>query len=262
MAAKSELRVAIEIARAAGVLLRATASDAATGITSKTSVTDLVSDADRRAERMIVDALHDEFPDDEVVAEEGSLVRGTSGRRWYVDPLDGTINHIYGIPHWSVALACQDGQGTRLGVVFDPSRGEMFAAERGHGAWRDDQPIRTSAATDLGQALVATGFAYVAEARAEQARILRGVLEHVRDIRRFGSAQLDLSYVAAAHVDAYFESVDKPWDWLAGALIVREAGGRVTELTPAREGQPHVVASAPGIHDALVALLRAAVQNA
>jgi len=262
VAAKSELRVAIEIARAAGVLLRATASEAATGVTSKTSVTDLVSDADRRAERMIVDALHAEFPDDEVVAEEGSLVRGTSGRRWYVDPLDGTINHIYGIPHWSVALACQDGQGTRLGVVFDPSRGEMFAAERGHGAWRDDQPIRTSAATDLGQALVATGFAYVAEARAEQARILRGVLAHVRDIRRFGSAQLDLSYVAAAHVDAYFESVDKPWDWLAGALIVREAGGRVTELAQAREGQPHVVASAPGIHDALVALLRAAVQSA
>jgi myo-inositol-1(or 4)-monophosphatase len=260
--AKSELEVAIEIARAAGVLLRATASEAATGVTSKTSVTDLVSDADRRAERMIVDALHDEFPDDEIVAEEGSVVRGTSGRRWYVDPLDGTINHIYGIPHWSVALACQDGQGTRLGVVFDPSRGEMFAAERGRGAWRDDQPLRTSAATDLAQALVATGFAYVAEARAEQARILRGVLEHVRDIRRFGSAQLDLSYVAAAHVDAYFESVDKPWDWLAGALIVREAGGRVTELAQAREGQPHVVASAPGIHDALVALLRAAVQSA
>jgi myo-inositol-1(or 4)-monophosphatase len=230
-------------------------------VTSKSSVTDLVSDADRRAEETIVTGLQREFPADEIVAEEGSLVHGTSGRRWYVDPLDGTINHIYGVPHWSVAIACEDGEGIRVGVVHDPSRGETFSAERGQGAWRDNERLRTTAATELGQALVATGFAYLAAAREEQARILRGVLAHVRDIRRFGSAQLDLSWVAAARFDGYFESVDKPWDWMAGALIVREAGGRVSQLEQARPGQPHIVASAPGIHDALVALLRNAVQN-
>jgi myo-inositol-1(or 4)-monophosphatase len=261
LAVSRELAVATQIARSAGATLLETADDAVTGVGSKTSLTDLVSDADRHAERMIVSALHDEFPEDDVIAEEGGQVRGTSGRRWYVDPLDGTINHIYGIPHWSVALACEDAGGTLVGVVFDPSRGETFSAERGRGAWRDDEPLRTTAATDLGKALVATGFAYVAEARIEQARILRGVLGAVRDIRRFGSAQLDLAWTAAARFDGYFESVDKPWDWMAGALIVREAGGRVTQLEPKRAGQPHIVASAPGIHDSLVMLLRAAVQD-
>jgi myo-inositol-1(or 4)-monophosphatase len=177
-----ELAVATQIARITGAMLRATANEAATGVSSKTSLTDLVSDADRRAERSIVSALHDEFPDDDIIAEEGGQVRGTSGRRWYVDPLDGTTNHIYGVPHWSVALACEDAGGTLVGVVFDPSRGETFAAERGRGAWRDDEPLRTTASTDLGQALVATGFAYLTEARAEQARILRGGLRAARSL--------------------------------------------------------------------------------
>ena len=171
------------------------------------------------------------------------------------------MNYLYGIPHYAVAIACEDDAGLVAAVVYDPSRDELFTAVRGGGAWLRSLRLRVSAADDVTKSLVATGFAYAAEARAEQARILDGVLPHVRDIRRFGSAQLDLAWLAAGRWDAYFESVDKPWDWKAGALLVQEAGGRVTEVSEARPGHPHIVASAPDIHDDLVALLRRAVQT-
>jgi myo-inositol-1(or 4)-monophosphatase len=254
-------------------MLLARSRDEPTGVSAKSSRTDLVSDADRAAEDAVVGALHRDFPDDEIVAEEGSLVHGTSGRTWYVDPLDGTINYLYRIPHWCVAIACDDPQGTLLAVVFDPIRQEVFYGERGIGSWSDAQAnldahtpsaapsLAVTGCGELSQALVATGFAYLTEARLEQARILNGVLPGVRDIRRFGSAQLDLAWTAAGRFDAYFESVDKPWDWKAGALLVREAGGRVSQLAQARPGQPHIVASAPRIHEPLVTLLRGAVQS-
>ena len=200
-----------------------------------------------------------------------------------MDPLDGTVNYFYGLPHFAAAVACEDGEGLACGVVFDVWRQELFAAVRGEGAWSFDEHamhevgglvslreewttqrghrLRTSQARDVAHALVATGFAYVPEARDEQARILTRVLGRVRDIRRFGSAQLDLAWVAAAKWDAYFESVDKPWDWKAGALLVKEAGGRVTEMAQRKPGQPHIVASGSDIHEAFVALLERAVQS-
>ena len=208
-----------------------------------------------------MNVLRASYPDDAIVAEEGSGAGGSSRHRWYVDPLDGTVNYLYGIPHFSVAIACEDEAGLLASVVYDPSRDELFTAARGAGAWLRSERLRVSAPTDLAQSLVATGFAYGAEARAEQARILNGVLPHVRDIRRFGSAQLDLAYTACGRFDGYFESVDKPWDWKAGALLVTEAGGRVTQLEQRRPGQPHVAASPPAIHDALIALLERAVQS-
>jgi myo-inositol-1(or 4)-monophosphatase len=233
------------------------------GLSTKTTSTDVVLDADRAAEAEVVKILRDAYPNDTIVAEEGSAAGGMSSRhRWFVDPLDGTVNYLYGIPHFAVAIACEDDEGLLAAAVFDPSRDELFTAARGAGAWLRTERLRVSGASDLAKSLVATGFAYVADARAEQARILNGVLPHVRDIRRFGSAQLDLAYVAGARYDAYFESVDKPWDWKAGALLVQEAGGRVSELPQARPGHPHITASAPLIHDGLVALLRRAVQSA
>lgn len=253
------------------------------GLATKTTSTDIALDADRAAEDASVALIRNAFPGDAVVAEEGSSGTGGSGRTWYVDPLDGTVNYFYGLPHFACAIACEDGAGLVSGVVFDVWRQQLFAAIRGQGAWLFDghslhedgglevlrhgwlpergTPVGTTDVADLSQALVATGFAYVSEARDEQARVLQGVLGRVRDIRRLGSAQLDLAYVACGRMDAYFESVDKPWDWKAGALLVQEAGGRVTELPQARPGQPHIVASAPRIHDALVALLRKAVQS-
>jgi myo-inositol-1(or 4)-monophosphatase len=261
------MAVAIDAARAAGKQLLETFEGVPTGVGAKSSHTDLVSDADRESETVIVSALRWAFPEDAIVAEEGSLERGGSGRTWYIDPLDGTINYLYGIPHWSVVICLADADGAIAGVVFDPVRDELFGAERGNAAWMArgagaQRTLHTTAVTDLASALVATGFAYVAEDRAEQARILTRVLGEVRDVRRYGSAALDLSWVAAGRFDAYFESVDQPWDWMAGALIVREAGGQVTELSQARSGHPHIVASAPDVHDALVALLKRAVQPA
>ena len=259
------LTVAIDAARAAGRHLLEGFESSPTGVDAKSSHTDLVSDADRDSENAIVSAIRWAFPEDAIVAEEGSLENGGSGRTWYIDPLDGTINYLYGVPHWSVVICLADAHGALAGVVYDPVRDELFRAERGAGAWVSrgggaPRRLRTTAVTDLGRTLVATGFAYVAADREEQARILTRVLGQVRDLRRYGSAALDLSWVGAARFDAYFESVDKPWDWMAGALIVREAGGRVTELPQARSGHPHIVASAPDVHDALVALLKRAVQ--
>ena len=254
--------MAIDAARAAGTVLRARWGERAAGLATKSSATDVVLDADRAAEAEIVRALRASYPDDEILAEEGSGGAGRSGVRWFVDPLDGTVNYLYGIPHFAVAIACEDDDGLVAAAVLDPSRDELFTAARGAGAWLGTERLRVSSASDLGRSLVATGFAYVADARDEQARILRTVLPAVRDIRRYGSAQLDLAWVAAGRYDGYFESVDKPWDWKAGALLVREAGGRVSELAQARAGHPHIVASGPGIHDALVSSLERAVQNA
>jgi len=259
------MAVAIDAARAAGRQLLESFEGAPTGIDAKSSHTDLVSDADRKSETAIVSAIRWAFPGDAIVAEEGSLEQGSSGRTWYIDPLDGTINYLYRVPHWSVVLCLADADGALAGVVYDPVRDELFAAERGKGASVSRaggtmRTLRTTAVVDLGSSLVATGFAYVAQDREEQARILTRVLGKVRDLRRYGSAALDLSWVGAGRFDAYFESVDKPWDWMAGALIVREAGGRVTELKQKRSGHPHIVASAPGVHDSLVALLKRAVQ--
>lgn len=243
-------------------MLRARWDQRAAGLATKTSATDVVLDADRASEAEVVRALRQAYPDDAIVAEEGSAATGTSGRRWFVDPLDGTVNYLYGIPHFAVAIACEDDHDLLAAVVLDPSRDELFTAARGAGAWLGTERLHVNDADDLSRALVATGFAYVAEARAEQSRLLRAVLPAVRDIRRFGSAQLDLSWLSAARCDAYFESVDKPWDWKAGALLVREAGGRVSELVQRKPGQPHIVASAPKIHDGLITLLTTAVQSA
>jgi myo-inositol-1(or 4)-monophosphatase len=256
------VRVSIDAARTAGSMLVARWERRDAGLMTKTTATDVVLDADRAAEAEIVRILRDAYPGEAIVAEEGGgQGDATSGPRWYVDPLDGTVNYLYGIPHYSVAIAFEDEVDIATAVVYDPSRDELFTAIRGSGSWLRGTQLRVRGPDYIGNALIATGFAYSADARGEQARILNGVLPHVRDIRRFGSAQLDLAWVSAARYDGYWESVDKPWDWKAGALLVKEAGGRVTVLPQERPGQPHVVASAPAIHDDLVALLHRAVQT-
>jgi myo-inositol-1(or 4)-monophosphatase len=256
------LGIAVDAARAASSLLVERFRSPATGLRAKSSATDLVSDADERAEETIVRFIRSKRPDDALVAEEGSAAQGRSGIRWFVDPLDGTINYLYGIPHWAVTICCADRDGALAGVVLDPLRDELFTAVRGAGASLWDKPLRVTTKRELASALVATGFGYVAESRRSQARIIDGVLGEIRDIRRAGAASLDLAYVAAGRVDAYFEAVDKPWDWMAGALLVREAGGRVSELQPADTALPNIVASGPALHDALNRLLAEAVQKA
>lgn len=262
LTAGDALEIGVGAARAAAAVLVERFGGPATGLRAKSSATDMVSEADERAERAVVSHIRERRPDDALVAEEGSEVTGRSGVQWYIDPLDGTTNYLYGVPHWAVTICCADAHGALAGVVYDPLRDELFSATRGGGARLGDRPLRVTDKTDLATALVATGFAYVAESRRLQARILASVLGEVRDVRRLGSASLDLAYVASGRFDAYFESVDQPWDWMAGALLVREAGGRVSELRPPQPALPNIVASAPAIHDSLTQLLRKAVQSA
>jgi myo-inositol-1(or 4)-monophosphatase len=213
----------------------------ARGLGSKSSATDLVSDADRDAEALIRDLLAEQRPADGMLAEEGTSERGESGRRWVFDPLDGTVSYLYGYPHWCVSVALEDGDGAVLGVVYDPNRDELFAAERGAGATLGGERIQVREAPPLDEALVATGFGYDAERRARQAAVAAELLPAVRDIRRAGSAALDLSWLAAGRLDAYYERGLNPWDWAAGSLIVREAGGVVEELP----GEPYGLIAGP-----------------
>ncbi len=242
--------------------MRERLSAPARGVGTKSSATDPVTDADRAAEAAIVSRLRAARPDDEIVSEEGAGAGpGRTGLRWYVDPLDGTVNYLYGLPQFSVVIACVDGTGALAGVVFDPSRDELFQAGRGGGAWLGDRRLRVREPASLAVSLVATGFSYLAEERAMQGRILAHLLPRVRDVRRLGSAALDLAWVAAGRLDAYFESVSNPWDWVAGALVVTEAGGAVSELA-GTGGAPRLVASAPGLHGPLTGLLEDAVRTA
>jgi len=255
LSASDALALATEAAREAGALLLELRRSPVAGVRSKSSATDLVSEADERAERAIVTMIRKRRPDDALVAEEGSKADGSSGVSWFVDPLDGTINYLYGIPHWAVSICCVDQSGPLAATVYDPSRGELFEARRGGGAMCGGRALAVTMKSDLATALVATGFAYVAETRERQGRLLEEIVGAVRDVRRAGAASLDLAFVAAGRLDGYFESVDKPWDWMAGALLVNEAGGRVTELHASDPALPHIVASGVGIHDSLLALL-------
>ena len=220
----------------------------------------MVSEADHAAEEAIVELLRDERPADGLVGEEGSSADGSSGRRWVVDPLDGTTNYLYGIPQWAVSVALEDAEGALAGVVFAPVAGELFAAERGGGAeLRGAHPLRVRTGSSLARSLVATGFGYDAERRRVQGRVATHVLPRVRDLRRAGAAALDLAWVAAGRLDGYWERGLKPWDWAAGRLLVAEAGGAVAEL----DGDPlGLAAAAPDLLPELVALVREAERSA
>lgn len=218
----------------------------------KSSATDLVSDADRAAERLIIDRLAAERPDDGVLGEEGTSIDGGGGRRWLVDPLDGTTNYLYGYPAWSVSVALEDGGGGRVAVVHDPVRGETFRAARGQGCELNGDAVRVRHHDRLETALIATGFGYAVELRERQAAAMTRILPRVRDLRRGGSAALDLAWFACGRVDGYFERGLKPWDWAAGRLLVTEAGGEVREL----EGEPPgLVAAGPSLCGELYALI-------
>ena len=241
--------LAEQAARAAGEVLLGYYGREPEGLASKTSVTDPVSDADREAERVIRELLTRERPDDGLVGEEGSRSPSANDRTWIVDPLDGTVNFLYGLRTWGVSIALQDEDGLALGVVHNPVDDECFTAQRGEGAAMNGAAIHVTGCAQLGQAMVGTGFSYEAPRRAEQARLLVELLPRVRDIRRPGAAALDLAYVAAGRLDAFYERGLKRWDEAAGMLLVREAGGVVDEL--AGEPPVRVAAATPELLDEL-----------
>lgn len=239
--------------RAAQAAAAAITGTEVTGVETKISATDMVSDVDRQAEVAVAEVLAARRPNDAVVGEEGTSRPGTTGVRWVVDPLDGTTNFLFGIPQFAVSIAAERDGRPVAGVVADPSRNELWAAAAGRGAFLSGRRCRVpEGRSSLATALCATGFGYRAERRRWQAEVLSNVLPRVRDIRRFGSAALDLSWMAAGRYDAYFEWGLNPWDRSAGSLIAAEAGATVDML-----GERLVVAAVPSLFDPLCELLEA-----
>lgn len=246
------LQLALSAATTTGEMLLERFRGPARGVTAKSSPTDLVSDADRDAERMLVARIQGERPGDGVLGEEGAAADSETGLTWVIDPLDGTVNFLFGIPVWAVSVAVEDGDGALAGVVYNPNSRESFAAARGSGASLNGKTVEVSGRPDLATALVGTGFSYDSTARAIQADIVRRVLPEVRDVRRAGSAALDLCSVACGRLDGLYEAPMERWDKAAGLLIVEEAGGRWSEMPPPVAGMsPGVIASGRGLHEEL-----------
>jgi fructose-1,6-bisphosphatase/inositol monophosphatase family enzyme len=260
--------LARSVAVAAGELLGERLGEVAgghllsSGASTKSSPTDLVTDVDRSSETLIVSSLLRARPEDSILGEEGSSRQGSTGVTWVIDPLDGTINYLYGIPVFAVSIAARIEGRSVVGVVHDPIAGETFSAAEGQGAFLNGRQLSLAATgRPLGEALVGTGFSYSSQHRAAQARLLSVVLPEVRDIRRAGSAALDLCAVACGRLDAYYESGLQPWDRAAGGLVAREAGAGICTLDGILEHAPTVLSAAPGLLLPLVELLRRAAAS-
>jgi myo-inositol-1(or 4)-monophosphatase len=226
----------------------------------KSSIVDVVTAADREVEALVRRRLADARPDDAFLGEESGTAEGTSGVTWVVDPIDGTVNYLYGSSQYGVSVAAVQGEAhparwTALsGVVVAPATGDVFRAERGRGAVLNGRALHVGAPSSLAESLVATGFGYTEERRRDQVRVLGGFIGRVRDIRRAGAASLDLCAVATGTVDAYYERGINPWDMAAGALVAEEAGAVVTSWDS--DGARSYVVAAPSIAEELVALVR------
>lgn len=243
--------VAQQVAVAAGELVRTMRQGHIEVAATKTTATDVVTEADTAAEKLILEMLRKLRPGDGVLAEEGGAAHSDTGFTWVVDPIDGTVNYLYGLPNYAVSIAVVHGEPDPqtwqvvAGCVHRPEDSVSYTAALGDGAYRQGTAIKVAAPTALSQALVGTGFAYSAKTRAGQAEVLTRVLPQVRDIRRMGSAALDLCAVAAGQLDAYFEHGLSPWDLAAGQLIVTEAGGVVTGLSTRQPSTAMTVAGPP-----------------
>lgn len=248
------VHVAVEAAEGAAAVVRSRAGTVLERLTTKSSPTDFVSEVDRASEEFIAAFLRQHRPHDALQAEEGTLLPGGSGITWSADPLDGTTNFVFGVPAYAVSLAAMHNGRPVAGAVVDCNRDETWSAGLGQGAWLGQHPCHVaSGRSQVATALVSTGFGYRAEARALQGAVLSRLLGQVRDVRRFGSAALDLCWVACGRYDAYYESGLSTWDWAAGRLLCQEAGGKVGEL-----GCGPLLATTPELWDGLSRLLEEA----
>ena len=250
--------MAVDAARAAGRLLRDELSGVRR-IAYKGAPTNLVTEMDARAEAEILGRLRGAFPDDAILSEEHGAAAGSSGRRWIVDPLDGTTNYAHGLPVFGVSIALAAERRIVLGVVYDPTRDELFVGERGLGATLNDAAIRVSAATTLDASLLVTGFPYNIRQTHDTNLAEYAVFSvRARAVRRLGSAVIDLAYVACGRFDAYWELRLGAWDVAAGGLLVEEAGGRLTGIDgkPMDVDAPTLLASNGLVHEAMLSVLK------
>jgi myo-inositol-1(or 4)-monophosphatase len=254
------LELAVEVVRLGAATARRMRAEGISQVSTKSSATDVVTAADRAVERQVVAALRAARPRDLVLGEEYGAAAappaGGSAVRWILDPIDGTVNYLYGLPLYAVSLAAEVDGAVVAAVVHNAATGDEWTATRGGGAYRDGRRLLGSAVTELGQALLGTGFGYDAARRAHQAAVLAGVLPRVRDIRRFGSAAIDLCMAAEGSLDGFYEKGLNAWDHAAGGLIAAEAGLRVGGLGGAPPG-PDLIIAAPAalfsaLHDLLV----------
>jgi myo-inositol-1(or 4)-monophosphatase len=250
------LQLARDAAIAAGrVLLSERPAVIAQGPSAtKSSATDPVTRADTAAQQVIADMLATARPADGLLGEEGLDRQGETGWQWIIDPLDGTVNYLYGSDDWAVSIALRDEAGTAVGVVHAPALGRTYTAVRGGGCYLDDRRITVRGCRDLSQAVVGTGFSYDAATRGAQAAVLARVLPRVADIRRCGSAALDLARVASGRIDAFYENDLQKWDWAAGALLATEAGAVVRQIA-GPDQRSGVLAASPGLAAPLAWLL-------
>jgi myo-inositol-1(or 4)-monophosphatase len=248
------LETAIDIAREAGALL-ANYFERRIGFELKGEF-DLVTEADRASERLVVERLRSQYPGHSIVGEETGSYEGASEYRWYVDPLDGTTNFAHGFPVYNVTLGLARGGEMICGVIFDPERREMFAAERGAGAFLNHRRIRVSRTARLADALVATGFPSRKRHLSVNVHFYYQLAMATHGVRRAGSAALDLAYVSCGRLDAFWEFSLNPWDMAAGMLLVSEAGGQVSNMHggPARLGEPRLLADNGAVHEEILAL--------
>lgn len=248
-------RLARQIAIEAGDLAARRRAEGVSIAASKSSLADIVTEADREVEALIRDRIAAARPGDAFLGEESGAAGGESGITWVVDPIDGTVNYAFGMPTYAVSIAAVEGDAPATwrplaGAVYAPALGELFEAAAGHGAWLRDTRLEVTQEVEAG-ALISTGFGYDPASHADQLEVLQRVMPLARDLRRLGAASLDLAYVAAGRMDAYYERGLKPWDYAAGALIVTEAGGRVGWHEPDERGRPMLVAGGPAIFDRL-----------
>lgn len=251
--------LAAHVAREAGELAAARRAEGVTLAATKSSMADIVTDADREVEALIRRRLADARPGDGFLGEESEPQPGETGITWVVDPIDGTVNYAYGIPAYAVSIAAVRGTPVPgewealAAAVFAPAIGELFTAARGHGAWLGGRRLAVTDETPAG-ALLATGFGYDPATHDGDLAVVRSVMPIARDLRRAGAASLDLAYVAAGRLDGYFERGLKPWDFAAGELLVQEAGG-VVALTDQDSLRPMLIAAGTQVHERLRAIL-------
>ena len=254
------LDFAIETAREAGRVLAERFGRASLEVTHKGDI-DLVTESDLAAERLIVERIRSYYPRHGILAEESGTAEhagaATSAYKWIVDPLDGTTNYAHGYPCFCVSIALEYEGELVIGVIYDPTRDEMFAAERGAGATLNGRRIRVSEINDLNEAMLCTGYPYDVRGRDNFVRNFKNFILHAQGVRRDGSAALDLAYVACGRFDGFWEEGLNPWDVAAGVVLIEEAGGRVSRYdgSPFHIYTPPIMASNGLVHEAMMSVL-------